>query len=596
MMSAQATTARPFRDKEAEFAFYRRRDHANLENLQNLAIAEIARRAAAAYAVEYPDEENPPCFEMPPKARYLISALQGAHGGGFEEFEPFERGYRNIGEQLQFTGSDSAIESRVRRWLNELLAWQRLVGYELFSVVRGGEVIGYTPHGDPIHKRTTFIDYLKPYADAGVKQARLSEQWRGNAAKKLKPHPGLALAAQVDYVVAQLPRLTPTDAGPESHTGKESKPLPLDEYEKRQEEWLEQWATARADRIEQRGGSGHEWLEQLANQMHRWAASIRRTQRARRNDASHSIFDDEPATEQPVSNNRNGFAYKGHTPGVSADETKADAAGGEGTIFSTLPPDEVQPNQQDSEPQNVNPAPQPPSCLDWALYFAMRENIPVGPVYGVADGVCDCPVGSECRTPGKHPIPRHGVKEFTTDPEQIRRWFTEHPTANLGGAMGGHRRLLGFDIDPRNGGSASMYDLVAAHGDEWTQTRRHRTGSGGFHLLFTVPEGVEFRRGKIAPGIDLKWAGGLLVLPPSDHASGRKYEIDNLEDIATAPAWLTEELTRPEDQPPARLIDFQEERGRRLRTGPRFFDEGERNNGLRDVMCGRWVHGWAVDA
>jgi hypothetical protein len=31
-------------------------------------------------------------------------------------------------------------------------------------------------------------------------------------------------------------------------------------------------------------------------------------------------------------------------------------------------------------------------------------------------------------------------------------------------------------------------------------------------------------------------------------------------------------------------------------NGGRYFAEGERNNGLRDVMCGRWVHGHATDA
>ncbi len=331
--SESARAARPFATEEAKFAFYRRRDHANIENLQNLVVAEIARCAAATYRAAHPDEETPPCFEMPPKARYLISALQGASGGGFDEFEPFERSYRNIGEQLQFSGTDSAIEQRVRRWLDELLAWQRLVGYELFSVVRGGNVIGYSPHGEPIHQRTTFVDYLKPYADAGVRQARLSEQWRGNEAKRIKPHPGLALAAQVDAVIENLPKLAPTDAGPDTAAGKVSKPLPLAEYLKLQEDWLEKWATARADRIEERGGSGHEWLEQLANQMHRWAASIRRTERARRPAASHSIFDGEPATVQPVSTHRDGYAYKGHTPDESADEAQAAAPGGGGNHF-----------------------------------------------------------------------------------------------------------------------------------------------------------------------------------------------------------------------------------------------------------------------
>jgi hypothetical protein len=232
-----------------------------------------------------------------------------------------------------------------------------------------------------------------------------------------------------------------------------------------------------------------------------------------------------------------------------------------------------------------------------ALEYAAAE-IAVVPLFGVSDGICDCSKGSECRTPGKHPLARcapNGVHDATTEPQKIIKWFEANPNANLGIAMGGKHRLVGLDSDPRNGGDLSVSDLEEAHGATWLETHTVKTGSNGNHFLFRLPEGVEVHRGKIAPGIDVKAAGGLLVAPPSLHATGRRYEVVNNIDIAFAPDWLIEELTRSPEATPAKVVDFQERRNSSS-AGARFFSGGERNNGLRDVACGRWTHGYAEDA
>ena len=101
-MSAQPSPK--WKDKNEEFAFYRRRDHSNIEALQNLVIGEIARTALLESMKSNPEAENTPDFTMPPSVRHLVSALQGAHGGGRQLFEEFERDYLTIGAQLQFTG------------------------------------------------------------------------------------------------------------------------------------------------------------------------------------------------------------------------------------------------------------------------------------------------------------------------------------------------------------------------------------------------------------------------------------------------------------------------------------------------------------
>lgn len=232
-------------------------------------------------------------------------------------------------------------------------------------------------------------------------------------------------------------------------------------------------------------------------------------------------------------------------------------------------------------------------ALPFALDMA-AQGIAVFPIYGCTDGICHCPEGSECRSAGKHPIPTltpRGVKNATTDPRQIRRWFAKEPHANLAWAMGGPLRLIGVDVDPRSEGDASLCDLVEAHGGEWLETFTVRTGSLGNHFVFRLPEGVEPHRAKLAPGIDLKSEGGYLVAPPSVHASGRRYEVEKNVYIAEAPVWLVEELARSEGAPPRVPVDFQAYRDRRTPNGGTVIVEGERNERLFRVGCALWGKG-----
>ncbi len=237
------------------------------------------------------------------------------------------------------------------------------------------------------------------------------------------------------------------------------------------------------------------------------------------------------------------------------------------------------------------------ALLKWALTWA-GVGIPIVPMHQVFDGICSCRAGSECRSAGKHPrwhktdLP-NGAENATTDEEMIRRWWKRWPMSNIGGAMGGTLRWLAVDVDPRNGGSTSFHDLTVAHGEEWLETYQHKTGSGGDHLFFTVPEGIEFTKGKLAKGIDLKWTNGLVVLPPSGHVSGGEYRVSKVADVMIAPDWLLEELTRPDDVEPSVVVDFQERRASSGCYGTRIFHEGERDNGIRDVARGRWANGWA---
>lgn len=191
-----------------------------------------------------------------------------------------------------------------------------------------------------------------------------------------------------------------------------------------------------------------------------------------------------------------------------------------------------------------------PVCLGAALEYA-AAGLPVlvlwWPIW-TADGVrCACK-NPKCASVGKHPITQHGLKDATTDQDQVRKWFKRWPDANLGILTDG---LFVADADPRHGGDESLAQLVAGHGP--LVTRRQLTGlfegKRGEHLIFRQ-NGTAVRNGKIAQGLDRKADGGYIVAAPSLHASGVRYEMDD-HPIEPVPGWLETlandpgEATRP---------------------------------------------------
>lgn len=123
---------------------------------------------------------------------------------------------------------------------------------------------------------------------------------------------------------------------------------------------------------------------------------------------------------------------------------------------------------------------------------------------------------------GKDPLTQHGFKDASTDPSQIRAWWTKHPNANIGLDLG-RTDLLAIDIDPRNGGLESWGEIYRQNGP-LPYTVTSCTGGNGFHYLYRVPEGLDVQtlKGKLAQGIDVKKAGGYIILPPSIHPETHK--------------------------------------------------------------------------
>lgn len=172
--------------------------------------------------------------------------------------------------------------------------------------------------------------------------------------------------------------------------------------------------------------------------------------------------------------------------------------------------------------------------------------------------------------------------------DQVKKWFNDHPDANVGVVTGSISGLVVLDVDPAHGGDESLIELEQSHG-ALPHTVESLTGGGGRHIYFRHPGGTVHNRVGLAPGIDLRGDGGLVVAPPSIHPSGHSYywEVScHPDDIAVAgmPAWLRKLAQTPH---PARGHPLSHWRNL-AREG---VAEGERNSSLASLVGHLLWHG-----
>lgn len=160
-------------------------------------------------------------------------------------------------------------------------------------------------------------------------------------------------------------------------------------------------------------------------------------------------------------------------------------------------------------------------CLDAALRYATR-------------GWRVIPVAHD-----KTPLTKNGSKDASCEEEVIRAWWDKFPSAGVAIATGQASGLWVFDVDPKNGGEASLSSLVATHGPIGVGPTV-LTGGGGQHFYFAHDPRV--RQSSIADGLDVRSEGGYVVAPPTLHDSGRQYAFyeyfDPDEDLPAGPEWL----------------------------------------------------------
>jgi hypothetical protein len=216
-----------------------------------------------------------------------------------------------------------------------------------------------------------------------------------------------------------------------------------------------------------------------------------------------------------------------------------------------------------------------------AAYTMAGLGLRVFPVCGFNENMTPSCGKTACSAPGKHPLERGWQRSASTDRKKIEAWWAKHPRANLGVATG--NGLVVLDVDPRNGGEDSFYEMQEQYG-ALPDTLTVATGGGGWHYYLRVPPGerIPNSSGKLGRGIDVKSDGGFVVGPGSLHLSGNRYDFEASTDlnnivIAEAPPWLLERLKeKTSTSSPKREREPKEKRG----GLPSFVPCGQRHDFL----------------
>ncbi|MFM9620821.1 phage/plasmid primase, P4 family [Streptomyces turgidiscabies] len=125
--------------------------------------------------------------------------------------------------------------------------------------------------------------------------------------------------------------------------------------------------------------------------------------------------------------------------------------------------------------------------------------------------------------------------------EEMWRTFTPNGWQNIALTLDGWTVV---DVDPKNGGTASLEKLTADH--ELPVTRTHHTASGpdSLHFIYRADPDRPLKSAPLDPsrypGIDIKTGRGSLIVAPGSVIDGRRYEVVSAAEPAVAPPWLSE--------------------------------------------------------
>ena len=189
---------------------------------------------------------------------------------------------------------------------------------------------------------------------------------------------------------------------------------------------------------------------------------------------------------------------------------------------------------------------------------------------------------------GKNPLTNNGVKDATTNFDQIERWWKKYPSANIGIACGEvSGGLLVVDLDEKENGisgadSLNQWERENGHlPDSW----RSLTGSGGVHIFYKL-NGSTKNRVNLLDGVDIRSDGGYIVAPPSIHPNGHRYEWEyGPDDLEIAEA----------DETVKSLLGVGKPSDTERFTLPDTIGKGQRNDTIYKMACSFQAKGMADD-
>jgi hypothetical protein len=155
----------------------------------------------------------------------------------------------------------------------------------------------------------------------------------------------------------------------------------------------------------------------------------------------------------------------------------------------------------------------------------------------------------------KSPLTKHGFKDASRDPDQIRAWWTKHPAALIGSPVPDGQACI--DTDPYHGGS---WAAIEAHTGPLGATLTVLSGRGdrGAHLFFKRPAGL-LSGHRLPEGVDLRDGGKhYTILPPSPHPiTGKPYTLSDTTPPQALPVGLHVLLT-PVPRPIFGKVEFEQ--------------------------------------
>lgn len=189
----------------------------------------------------------------------------------------------------------------------------------------------------------------------------------------------------------------------------------------------------------------------------------------------------------------------------------------------------------------------------------VKAGIPVFPCRSTDVEDYDHTTGEVVILKAKTPLISNGFKGATKNDHIIKTLFGQrHPDAMVGAPTGESMGAWVLDVDVHKdddgkiiNGYETIAGLEAKYGD-LPRTAVAKTAGGGEHHYFRYVAGVR-NRGKLGAGLDVRGAGGYVIMPGSRLADGAEYiwldhDGDGLPELPDAPEWLLK-LVLPEAAP-----------------------------------------------
>lgn len=130
--------------------------------------------------------------------------------------------------------------------------------------------------------------------------------------------------------------------------------------------------------------------------------------------------------------------------------------------------------------------------------------------------------------------------ESTRDADQICKWWTENPDANIGISTSRYKddkALVVVDVDVKDGkdGEASLRQIEC--GNFLPLTLESATTTAGRHLIFSADKPTKQGANVLGRGLDIRSRGGYIVAAGST-IGDKVYVASNKRPVAQAPDWL----------------------------------------------------------